>query len=446
MSLNKVIWAEGILLGQQHFQQWDRYLEQRQYMLARCIAPLSFGIAEIIIDQTALLSGYFRVQHCQAIFPHGQLIDYQETQSNELTCKLHEAPGKKISIYLCMPANNQVSTISGYQTTTPFPSYYADYRQVGDEYDSQREREVLFGRLNIKLLQNGDEREKFYSLKIAEIVSQGNNEYRLDDKYIPPVVHIRSVRILSDLVRRLLELISAKAYLIAERRQQFHGDVAECDPSDITHFLLLKTLNVAIPQLRHSLEQSNIAPQQVYLMLIQLLGSLQAFTHSNKMEMIPSYQHEDLGATFYGLEAILKNLLEQVIPVRIQTLKLERESDTLYIVDSIDSQWFTIADFYLAVNFSSEELNWINHFIRQVKVAARSIIEAIITTALPGIKLIHSQRPPQKLPIKSGYEYFYLEPNGEFWQQIITERALALFLPKIFESAKVEIITLKKVR
>jgi type VI secretion system protein ImpJ len=443
MSLNKVIWAEGILLGPQHFQQWDRYIEQRQHILVRSIAPLSWGIIEMTIDHSALLRGNFRVQHCQAIFPNGQIVDFQETQAEELSCKLKESQNQKISIYLCVPTNNQVNAISGYPATTPLSSYYANYRQVADEYDSQREREILFGRLNIMLLQDGDDHEKINSLKIAEVVSQGNKKNSLDEKYIPPIIHIRSSRVLTDLVRRILELISAKAYVITERRQQFHGDITDFYQNDITHFLLLKTFNVAIVQLKHALEQSYIAPQQVYAMLVQLLASLQAFTRNNKIETLPSYQHEEQGATFYGLEAILQDLLEQVIPIQIQTLKLQRESDTLYVVDSIDSQWFTIADFYLAVNFSSEEMSWITHFIRQTKVAARSNIETIITSALPGIKLVHSQRPPQKLPIKSGCEYFYLEPIGEFWQQIMAERTLVLFLPKIFELAKVEIITLK---
>ena len=37
-ALRKVIWAEGMFLGQQHFQLWDRYYETYQSLQVRSLS------------------------------------------------------------------------------------------------------------------------------------------------------------------------------------------------------------------------------------------------------------------------------------------------------------------------------------------------------------------------------------------------------------------------
>ena len=77
-------------------------------------------------------------------------------------------------------------------------------------------------------------------------------------------------------------------------------------------------------------------------------------------------------------------------------------------------------------------------------MGARESLESIVASALPGVTLTHSQRPPNKLPVKAGYEYFYLEPRGEFWEGIQAERALGVFLAQEFTSATLEFISVGK--
>ena len=51
----------------------------------------------------------------------------------------------------------------------------------------------------------------------------------------------------------------------------------------------------------------------------------------------------------------------------------------------------------------------------------------------------HSQRTPNKLAIKSGYEYFRINP-GFAWEQVLEELALSIFVPQSLQSATIEIV------
>ncbi len=89
-------------------------------------------------------------------------------------------------------------------------------------------------------------------------------------------------------------------------------------------------------------------------------------------------------------------------------------------------------------------MQWVDHFLRQTKVSAYSVIDTLISSALPGVGLQHCSHPPRPLPIKIGYEYFYLQPQGDFWRQIKIEGHLAVFVAKEFSTAEFELITVEE--
>ena len=131
---------------------------------------------------------------------------------------------------------------------------------------------------------------------------------------------------------------------------------------------------------------------------------------------LPGYQHQDLGASFLPLNNAILDMLNQVTPKRPESIKLKRTNPSLYAIDNIASAILNQNDFFLAVYFPATDTNWTGQFIRQIKVGALAVIEDLITLALSGVKLTYMQRPPNKLGIKPGYEYFYLDPSGAFWE------------------------------
>jgi type VI secretion system protein ImpJ len=443
MTLQKVVWAEGIVLGQQHFQSWEAYVEKRQQLLTRAAAPLGWGVMQLEVDVESIKSGVFRLNRCSAIMPCGNLVQYDASNSIPLSCELNESDGDSVAIYLGLPVGTGVNGISGYTSTGQLCRWEADYKKVPDLYDSGREREILLARHNLLLIKGSSSGDQFSLLKIAELHSDGTGGYDLSTEFIPTLCRVDASDVLRGDIQRLSELLTAKAKVLRDRIRQFGAKVADYGPNELSSFLLLQVLNPAATQLRHFAGNAEVHPESLYRTLIDIVSVLQCYKSGFEPNEIPPYDHSNLSKVFGGLDRLLRTLIDAVMPSMTMGLKLHRENELRYSVDSIDILLFEKSSFYLAVTMDNDEASWFQEFPSKVKIGARSDIEMIIASAMPGVVLTHTQRPPNRLPIKSGYEYYRLEPKGEFWDRVVEDRSLALFLTKTFAHANVELVTVE---
>ena len=115
-STREVVWAEGILLTQQHFQQWEYYHHQQHYLLMNSLKSHAWGISQLIIDEDLLRNGIFLIQKCKIIFQDGKLIPYDASIDPPLSYQLTSKTNQQIDIYLCLPLGQRVANVSGYPT------------------------------------------------------------------------------------------------------------------------------------------------------------------------------------------------------------------------------------------------------------------------------------------------------------------------------------------
>lgn len=184
-SLKQVVWSEGMLLGQQHFQLWDDYIQAHQGFQREISAPLGWGVVRAVIDEEALNNGQFQLNDYAVIFPDGTIVQHDSDQA-ALSCKLQADVHGNVSVYLGVPSNQSVSGISGYRDGTQLPGNVGRYIQANDRFDSTRTREVLLSTPNLHLLTDDSSRDAFVSFKLADLVSEGNEKYRIAPAYIPP--------------------------------------------------------------------------------------------------------------------------------------------------------------------------------------------------------------------------------------------------------------------
>ena len=443
-ELRKVIWAEGMFLGQQHFQLWDRYYETYQNLQTRSISPLSWGVLSLSIDEDALENGQYRVTECQVIFPDGRLVSYDASFDDPLIIELEGGYSEKVDVYLCLPANRSANGITGYRSNGQLCAWEADYRRIGDENDPAREREVMLGKPNLMLLDGSESRENFTWLKLAELVNEGDGRYKLVTEYIPPLVRVGASPTMLVMLQRFIELFSAKVRVLNERRRQMSASAADFGHSDVSNFLVLQALSGAIPILQHFRQNPELHPEQLYQLLARVIGSLCPFSFEIDVHSITRYRHGELTQVFQKLEHQLRTLIDVAMPSKMAAIKLTREADSLYSIDNIDSTLFANCTFFIAVYAEIDDPMWVMHFERMIKVGARADIEMIVASALPGAKITHSPRPPSNLPIKSGYEYFRIEPRGTFWDKIVAERTMGIFVPREFVKVKMEVVTVQE--
>ncbi|MBN2689398.1 MAG: type VI secretion system baseplate subunit TssK [Gammaproteobacteria bacterium] len=89
-SWQKPVWAEGVILGQQHFQRWDSYYQKEQEFLfdALGFAPFLWGVISLELDSQLLVSGKFLLKKCIARLPGGMMVNFDSRSGNLLSCNL----------------------------------------------------------------------------------------------------------------------------------------------------------------------------------------------------------------------------------------------------------------------------------------------------------------------------------------------------------------------
>ncbi|NMR26352.1 type VI secretion system baseplate subunit TssK [Pseudoalteromonas sp. NEC-BIFX-2020_015] len=438
----KPVWAEGVLLAQQHFQLFDEYHEQNQIVRQNLTSSLVYGLQHLALDESALARGLLKITSFKLLLENGRLLEFDRQQHDELKLEL-DANTDEVVIYIAIAANKVVSNIEGYATSGQLSAYQADYIELGDDHDAARNREVLIAHPKYILLTDSDVKTYFDTLACLKIARAEDGSFVINKHFVPPLLNISASNYLTELLNRTANLVNAKVNVLLSRRKNF-GSVTDFGPNEMNSFLLLNAMAPSAKRLDHLKSLAIVHPERLYCELVDLISSVSMFEHSDLVNQVPPYQHKQLSHVFGKLDELLTKLLEGVVPKKMAGLKLEKVSNAIYQVATIDSAIFESNDFYLAVYFEAEDTKWIETFSDQVKVGATEKLDIMISSALAGVQLTHCQRPPNKLAIKSGYEYFRLESHGYIWQQIIEEQSLSLFIPYGLQAAQIEIVTVAR--
>jgi len=67
------------------------------------------------------------------------------------------------------------------------------------------------------------------------------------------------------------------------------------------------------------------------------------------------------------------------------------------------------------------------------KIASWEQINGLVRAAASGVPLQLTHRPPPEIPIRNGVTYFMLNLQNAYWQSILRERTVAVYLPPPFE-------------
>ncbi len=435
--LPKIVWAEGILLGQQHFQLWEDFWQQQQWLMLQSVQPDLWGLSQLEIDTHALNNGIFRLHTCAGIFPDGLWFQYNRLQKT-LSKELQLQPGEITDIYVGIADNQSVSAISGYREHKNLSRWQARYSQVTDHYDLERQREVLLGELNLQLIIGDDFKESCQKIKVAQIKRESSGQYQWVSRFIPTVISANAATGLEELLLRWQEQIKSKIVYLQER-QLFTNFTPT--PAAMQALIILPWLQMIWQRLHQFTHRRNVHPKEIYGSGMELWSVLSSLMKNagEKNDLI--YLHDDLTSSFNLLEQQLSIALETINFGQMAKLQLQRQNENLYVIKGIELEILHKQQFFIAAYHASESVDWITQFIRQIKIAAVSQIDTLMTSALSGVRLVHVQRPPQQIDAKAGHEYFYLDINNESWQQIIFERSLAVFLPDDLINAEIEIVT-----
>lgn len=448
----RVVWSEGMLVSPQHLQQQDLYHERLLDQRIAALAPFRWGVVSAEIDAGGLGVDQLRVTNFVGILPDGAYVAF-ETGDPECPparpIGAHFAPTQPFcDVYLGLPKEREgVPSISPEQampaaaasTKSARARFRAMSRPVADLTGNAGDLSMAFAHRNTVVLFGDESRDDFDAIKIAEIVRDGRGALLVNETYIPPAMRIDTAPFLMGGVRRLLALMVTKQRQLAGDRRQRDGSSIEFNAGDISRFLQLSTINTAIPTLTYASTNGEISPNQLYLLLAQVAGQLATFSTDVDPTQLPIYSYTDLRATFEELFARVTTLLQTTVRAAYMTVPME-VIDGVHLGKLDDDRMLVAPQYVLAVRSDIPEAQLVQRLPGLCKIASRAQLPQVIrSAATPGVPIQVTHRPPPEIAVRSGVTYFSLALQNEFWQQIVQDRLVSIYLPPPFDPERVKL-------
>ena len=444
----KIVWNEGMLLTPHHFQQWDNYYEELLNSRISSIKPYEYGILDLHINREAVANGNFQIINCRAVLPDGLLVNFPDTEAvpdlRPVGDHFHPE-AERLGVHLAIPAKKKGE--ANYQANGAKANANLRFLQEGalikDETSGTNEQPVALAKSNLRIIFDDEVRDGFTSIKIAELERTPTGQLQVHEDYIPPTLRTSSSVWMANMLRQMVEILNTKSGSLGEQRRQRNASLADFTTSEVAVFWLLHTINSAIPAMAHFFRSPLLHPEHLYLTMADLVGKLMTFSTEHYPRDIVKYDHDDLHFTFFNLSAMLKELLETVIPSRCVPIILEKTRDTLYVGRIDDERLLKEAGFYLAVKAQMPESKLIEGVPRVVKIASRDVVDKIIGSALPGVMLSYANPPPAPIPARIDFKYFMLDTIGPYWDGIKGSKVVAVFVPEEIPDEKIEMYAVK---
>jgi type VI secretion system protein ImpJ len=440
-----VVWNEGLFLTPQLFQQSDRYHEDLLQSRLKPLSTFFWGFSKLAINRETLPNGFLTVDLCSGVMADGLAFQCPREDAAPETRSvktLFPPAAESLDIYLAVPVRHMDSPnfqIDNNGSGGRSLRYQMELTRVTDEAVEGNECEIPIAKKNLQIFVGEESLDDKVWIKIAELGRTATGEINLKQTYIPPLISVAASDVLVSILHRILELLSAKSSALSQQRRH----IAEFGASDIANFWLLHTVNSFVPILLHFYNVPERHPEQLYLVLAQLVGELSTFALQADPREVPRYDHDNLYRTFGELEERIRYLLDTIIPTKYVIIPLIKTPQLWYVGQIHDDRLLASAQFYLAANAQIAANRLIEEVPAKAKISSPDEVNALIGRAVPGVSLTHEPVPPTAIPVKPGFKYYHLHTSGRFWEAICKVKSLALYLPDEFPDLKVELVALR---
>jgi type VI secretion system protein ImpJ len=445
----KVIWKEGMFLQPQHFQQAERYFQNIFNSAIGQYAPYLYGVSEMNIDTDAVANGLIAIGRCRGRLPDGTVFNIPLDDPAPIARSFAEQfshDQQSLDVHLGLPLclegkSNVVSAMLDAQESIRYKSREA---AIVDEVAGVQKKQIETGALNFTVLFGGESLDNFSTIPIGKLVRSATGSIELIGAYIPPLIHIGASAPLLNLLRSLLEILLAKIAALSQGRKQVDGGLAQFPAGEETSFRLLQVINTYAPLLNHFHAVPTVHPFEVFSLLTQLAGALCTFSAEVSIKNLPRYEHGNLNATFAQLVKVIRAVLEADIEAGCVPIPLEQINQSTYVCKIPDEKLLSTAKFYLGVGAKAQEKELVVGVLQRIKVCSRNRLDLIISSAMPGLPLIHAMHPPEGLSTKPGLVYFKLDQQGDFWNAIKSSGSMGFYFPNNYADLKLEMLALKE--
>jgi type VI secretion system protein ImpJ len=445
----RVVWFEGMTLDPHHFQQWDRYRQDVLNARLRAVAPNGWGLLEGVVDEERLANGEFSLLQCTAVMPDGLVVDLPGTSPVPEARSVQEhlaSTQETVQVLLAVPdrrsggRNVQLQGSNG----TRDPRFIAESSNVEDENTGDNPRPVEVAHTNVQVRFDDESMQGYSTLPVAQITRTGNG-FELAEEYVPPCVRIGASGRLTEMTRRMLELLVARSGELREHQQEAFAQ-RELSPSDIRSLNLMGTLNAYIPQLNQHLSDPNTHPKALLTTLTALAGELSSYVEDAPVQPrdLPTYDHEAPSEAFRQIETTLRQMLGEATPSSdYEHVELRRKRQNVLVGDMEAAQLENWQLFLVTRSEHHSENKLTNALPEMLRVASPNTIDDVLQSYTQALNVRPTRRLPVNMPVDNQATYFKMEKRGPFWDSICQEEGIAIFVPSDFQDMDVELIAVQ---
>lgn len=441
-----MVWYEGMTLDPQHFQQWDRYRDSLLNSRINSIDPNRWGFANLQINPERLANGEFVVELCEGILADG--LVFSCPQHNELPKPLNivdEFPTGKLhlDVFLSVPAlrvngaNYKMDDSAGNSQAR----WSTQSISAVDENTGANELQIRVGAPRLSLTVDGVG-DASSLIQIARVEKNVNGRFVLDSQFIPSCLRIGASTRLSAIARGLLESMVSRSASLSDRKITGPVTSRQLTSTDVEVLGQLAALNSHIPLVRHHLNSSHCHPEQLYYLMLSLVGQLSAWVGGADVHPreLPLYDHSALSGCANELDDRVRAMLGGPAPtVGYKEVVLARKRPNFFEA-SLDASMATSGQFVLAIRDNTiSEASLTGQIPNKMKIAAPSQIDGVVQSSITALGFNHTTRLPVGMPEDTRASYFKLETQGGYWDAIKADGALSIYLPAELSTAEIRL-------
>ncbi|MCY1511626.1 type VI secretion protein [compost metagenome] len=404
-----------------------------------------WGVKVATFDLEALRLGKLKATRLQLRLADGTLIDTDRIDRLPPALELGRLVGdaeQQAVVLLALPleqANGGNCLLDGERTDRP-TRYRQAWSSVQDLYgDEAQSIGVLEHQLSLRL--DCDENGDYLTCPVARLVRESQGNWTLDPRYVPPLLSLAAHGGLLQQLDNLQTQLSAKRMRLMGMRRESNQRMADFAVADVSLFWLLNALNGYQPVLAELLKHPARHPEQFYLELVKLAGSLLTFSLEHDIGEIPAYQHEQLEKVFPPLLRLISSLLEASLPSRVIALELRKVSAHRWQVSLDDGRLRDPdgVDFYLSVRSGLSAAQLQNQFPRLCKAGAPDDVDLLVNAALDGIPLQVLSHVPAAIPLRLENQYFALDLSHDKARAMLSAGVCVFYVPGTLGDVQLEL-------
>jgi type VI secretion system protein ImpJ len=449
---HRVLWSEGQFLLPQHFQQWDLFQESETAGARALTQPYPWGVADLEIDNEMLARGTFRVMRLSAILPSGARLEAPEVDPLPPSVPFKdafEARADATDIFVGLPVrrNGWANCLLPGQAGDAAGEvrFVARPVTVPDENSGRNDRPILRADQNLRLLLGNDQRDNFETLPLARVIRSSAGGYALHAEFVPPLLSIKASPVVSELVRGLVERLSARSSELGARFTEAGADARDVTNANLRAFMNFFVVNGALPLLAHARNTPNTHPETLYRLLAGLAGQLSTFNARRLHPRdLPDYDHLEPGPVMKSLERSLLDLLELEVSQGYEVIPLIPAGEGRLTARIPRATFFEPgAALILTIGGDSIGESDVQGGVRRLVLASVDRIQQKINNRLPGLALHPLPVPPPAIPRRRNTWYFQLDSRGADFEAIRAAMNLAMDVPVELQPATLELLGLE---